>query len=177
MSKLKPKVCPVCKKEFINKWHHSIAIYCSNKCSAMSKRKRQLISCHYCGSDIERIPSLVKKMNFCNYVCQRDWLKSAKSEETNNYKGGIVIQNGGYLFKLVGLRKYKAVHRLVMEKHLGRELLSSELVHHKNGNITDNRIRNLELTTMSEHAKIHKPRLGTGSRRRSISKGYGMGSS
>lgn len=46
-------------------------------------------------------------------------------------------------------------HRYVMQKHLGRELRSNEIVHHIDGNKANNDISNLEIVSRSEHIKMH----------------------
>ncbi len=46
-------------------------------------------------------------------------------------------------------------HRSIMEKYLGRRLTNNEVIHHINENPEDNRIKNLQLMSRSEHTKIH----------------------
>lgn len=52
--------------------------------------------------------------------------------------------------------KYMLEHRYVVEQRLRRKLKRSEVIHHRNGNCSDNRDENLQMVTGSEHAKIHR---------------------
>lgn len=50
---------------------------------------------------------------------------------------------------------YIMEHDLIMECYIGRWLKPDEVVHHKNKIRNDNRIENLELMTLKEHARLH----------------------
>ncbi|MDE2098717.1 MAG: HNH endonuclease [Patescibacteria group bacterium] len=50
-------------------------------------------------------------------------------------------------------------YRLVMEEKLGRYLLPTEIVHHKDENESNDDPYNLEVTTQSLHIRIHLPKM------------------
>ena len=74
-----------------------------------------------------------------------------------NFKGGIIKNSNGYLMiysknhPMAGKNGYVPLHRLVYANYLGRNLSSDEIIHHKNGNKTDNEIENLQLVNTSQH--------------------------
>jgi hypothetical protein len=72
--------------------------------------------------------------------------------------------NNGYIVDISDRNNKIYQHRKVMQEHLGRELLSEEIVHHLDGNKKNNSIENLELTTRSEHINIHRHDLQEGKR-------------
>ena len=98
--------------------------------------------CKSC-SDTFRLPG-VRPIRF-----QPSW-RSRKN------KGYILVRlpKDDFFYSMCDKAGYVREHRLVMAKHIGRNLHIWEVVHHKNGIRDDNRYENLQLFTDGRHQQI-----------------------
>ena len=107
------------------------------------------------------------KPTFCSRNCKMAWqvkwqnlshlkqFEFKKGQSAHNYKGRT-RHTAGYNVFCEPSGKRQLEHRLVVEKFLGRGLRRSEVVHHINGDKTDNRIENLQIMNQSEHCLLHQ---------------------
>ncbi len=91
-----------------------------------------------------------------------------RKHQAPQWKGGRKLRKDGYILVVApddhpypadshttGL-KYILEHRLIMEQHLGRYLLPTEVVHHIDENPSNNALDNLMLfASQREHIKYH----------------------
>lgn len=81
----------------------------------------------------------------------KNWHKEHRGERSPFFKGGRRKSLGYILIYKDG--KWIREHRWIMEQHLGRKLLCTEVVHHINGNKADNRLINLQVLNKEDHTR------------------------
>lgn len=131
--KTEKKSCVWCEKIFED-YIHAKRSFCSLKCYHLSLKNKPFLN--------ER------------------WVKTGK--ENGAWKGGRQKTAKGYIYVPSPEHPSKdhhgcvMEHRLVMEKYLGRLLERKEVVHHLDGNCSNNKIENLMLfENNTEHMRYH----------------------
>lgn len=173
--------CSSCGKEFYAaRANHRL--YCSKECGYEAKKKRSVVSCLVCGKDFEvRTYELERTLScLCSRKCSGIWFSenysgennhsfgaefsdehrrkigdSCRGEKNYNWHGGVKMQNGYVMIKNAD-GGYTQEHRIVAEKALGRPLKGGEVVHHINGDKSDNRNCNLLICDEGYHQALHR---------------------
>ena len=78
---------------------------------------------------------------------RRKWAKEHAKGKSLKATGYVVFTNGEH--------KHRPEHAVIMENIIGRRLFSNEVVHHIDGNKSNNDPSNLRLMTNREHNRLH----------------------
>lgn len=141
------KPCKRCGTDFVPRSNHSL--YCSAAC------KQRTATCGHC----KRVFVVTKgtEGKFCSPKCFYDFKVPVGSVRDGGNGYTITkVPPGTPGAKLAGRNRalWMWSHRYVTQLSLGRPLLKTEQVHHKNGKRDDNRPENLELWKHSHPAGV-----------------------
>ncbi len=134
--------------------------------------------CLVCKKQFSTYPSKIKlgRGKFCSKKCADIFKIGKPNSSSTKFKKGqkhtwqkgfrfTVSRKNGKKYKLVFLPEhpfstlsgYVREHRLVAENKIGRRLLKSEIVHHKDGNTLNNDPSNLEVMDKRDHDRMNVP--------------------
>lgn len=130
--------CPECGKPV----PFAESKFCSRACYIARKLKHPVkFTCKVCGKEVDRHwRKNSPRAKYCSHACRAE----------SRRKGGSISQQG---YRVLHINKKPVLeHRHVMEKIIGRPLLPTESVHHRDGDRLNNDPPNLELWDKSQPA-------------------------
>lgn len=176
-----PKLCPRCghiKTHPIWQRQDTYSVGDIKIGSLIDKKQKRpyiLVSCSVCGKEEWVITQRSMIPRLCRSCKAKELYKNGKTLQRVNsgnnhpgWKGGINQRSDGYVnvyvdsnhpyFPMAKITSkfggYVLEHRLVMAENLGRFLRDDEIIHHYNGQKSDNRLENLYLMTSKAHRQV-----------------------
>lgn len=145
--------CPECQKQFQIpqsdyrvRMKHPHDIFCSRECWRQNV-KPQPKKCLNCKKLFNPKDT---RNDFCSPKCYQEYAKTTGCRK----RTGFWMENGYKVIQING--KPVKEHRYIAELKIGRKLKRTEIVHHIDGNKTNNDPNNLEIMTAREHSSLHR---------------------
>lgn len=131
-----------------------------------------ILTCDYCGKSFRRSAWKTRKSgktavnNFCSRGCRIEWTRNGNVptlESSPSWKGGRYVTQEGYVrvhkpdHPKATTNGWVFEHVVIACEKIGRMMIKGECVHHIDGNKKNNSPDNLQVTTTSQHTRIHNP--------------------
>lgn len=144
MRKFTTKLCPNCNKEFATRRRDQR--FCSYICSTKLRQKLEPRPAIYQPETDTYLIPLTKGYHAVIDACDVDISERRWVAKLADYTVYVA-------------RERERIHRTILSRMLGRDLLPSEFVDHINGNGLDNRRSNLRLATRSQNGANRRRKL------------------
>lgn len=164
-------ICCVCQVEFEPKNPRRPPKTCSRACT--NRMVWQTAAPRDCGPKPK--PRPVRTCRLCGkeFVSGAHFGRAANATYCSKRCTGLAKSQGGWKWttdgrlavRLRDARQNQLYSRCLMEGHLKRHLTWDEIVHHINGDRTDDRIENLMVVSRAEHPTLHREDIRAGIRR------------
>ena len=129
--------------------------FCSISCGISYRNKYAFNPAHSRDIKGDKNPMYGKGFKIAG---EKNGMFGRRGKDCPNYKGeGRHQRKDGYYREYDSSRKdgRSLEHRKVVERHLGRVLTDKEVIHHIDGNKSNNSLTNLKIMTRSEHSRLH----------------------